>query len=91
MTFSPPSVSLPYAVLLSLLTAAAGGWVGIEKTQAALTVRMDDAEKHIEAVQVELKGYVPAGEYSISMQDLKRELDEIRSDVKEIRRGIRSR
>jgi hypothetical protein len=62
-------------VLLSLATAAAGGWVGIERAQATLMVRMDIAEQHIADVQTELKGYVPTGEYSISTEDLKRELD----------------
>ena len=86
-----PTVSLPMAVLLSLGTAGGGAWMAVEKSQAMLGVRMDEADKRIELIQSQLHGYVPSPEFALAFGDVKRELDEIRSDVKEIRRGVTRR
>jgi len=86
-----PAISIPIAALLSLSTAAGGAWIASERTEATLVTRVDDADKRIEQLQWDLRNYVSVGEYSTANSDIKRELDEIRSDVKEIRRGVQAR
>jgi hypothetical protein len=81
-------LSIPIAFMLSLGTAAGGAYLGVAQAQSAFTVRIDHAERRIEAISRELPGYVPGAQFSLAVEDLKRELDEIRSDVKEIRRGV---
>ena len=82
----PVTLSIPVAVLMSLATAGGGAWLALEKTQASITVRMDDADRRIELIQSQLRGYAPEAEFTLAFGDVKRELDEIRADVKEIRR-----
>lgn len=83
-----PSLPLPVAVVASLAIAGGSAWMATQRTQASLVTRMDGADHRIEAIQQDLKRYVPAEEFGLALGDVKRELDEIRSDVKEIRRGV---
>lgn len=79
--------TLPLAVLLSLGSGVAGAYVGLASTHATLSSRTDAAEYRISNLQKQLTaGYVERGEFNVSLQDLKHELDEIRDDVKELRR-----
>jgi hypothetical protein len=83
-----PTVSLPVAALLSIATAVGGGWIAIEKTEATLAVRMDSSDKRMDQLQADMKGFTPNPEFALAFTEVKRELDEIRLDVKEIRRGV---
>jgi hypothetical protein len=85
---APKSLSIPLAIILSGATAIGGAYVGVARAESALDARMTDAEKHIDLMRQQMNGFVPSPEFALAVADVKRELDEIRGDVKEIRRGM---
>lgn len=87
----PTTVSFPLALLMSIGMAAGGAWIASEKTQAGLSVRMDRTDLQLGNIESQLRGYVPTPEFTLALADMKRELDDIRSDVKDIRHAVGTR
>jgi hypothetical protein len=83
-----PTLSLPLAVVISLATAVVGGYAGMKESEAELRARMVTVERSILTIQSDLPRYTPGPQFELAIGDIKRELDEIRGDVKEIRRGV---
>jgi len=83
-----PALSIPFAVILSAMTALGAAWVANAKTQAEMGIRMDVTDKKVELLQNQMRNFVPGPEFAMAIADMKRELDGIRDDVKEIRREV---
>jgi len=84
-TISHLRFTVPIVALLAVATGAASAWIANEKEQVALGIRVDVADHRIELLQTQLHEFVPGPEFAMALADLKRELDEVQTDVREIR------
>jgi hypothetical protein len=82
-----PTVSMPLAVLLSIGTAVGGAYVALEKTSIEVSVRLDNVDRRIELLQANARTYIATPEFT----EVKREIDDIHTDVREIRRALLAR
>ena len=82
-----PSINIPAAIVFSIITCVMGAYVAVETTTATLTTRMDSADKHIVSIESRItSAYVERTEFVMGLDGLKHELDEIRIDLRDIRR-----
>jgi hypothetical protein len=58
---------------------------------ATLRARMDASDKLIEINRLRVEEMVPEKQFTLAITDMKSELDEVKADVKEIRRATAPR
>ena len=83
------NLALPIiALVLSFATTAGGSYLTLQINSATTRARMDATDKRVDINTMDIKGMVPEKQFAIALQDLKEEIADMRTDVKEIRRAV---